>query len=147
MRIVARAGRTRSPGDVLLFARVLAFSITVPVLVRLGPARLGRVLEAVTAHRPESPVAPSDPDAVVAYVDAAMRIGRPVVRPGCLTRGVTTYFFLRRRGAPVCLHFGMGDVGADPLGHCWVTWDGEPFAEPTDPRPTFHSVYRIPARL
>ena len=139
------ARRSRPAGDVLLFARVLAFSVTVPALVRLGPARLGRVLDAVTARRAYGPVAPSDGNTLVACVDAAMRIGHPVVRPGCLTRGLTTYFFLRRRGAPVRLHFGVGQVAGKLVGHCWVDWDGEPFAEHTDPRPAFTSVYRIPA--
>jgi hypothetical protein len=38
----------------------------------------------------------------------------------------------------------MGKVGAEFVGHCWLTQQGEPFLEPVDPRQTFTPVYSIP---
>lgn len=76
----------------------------------------------------------------------APRIGRPLVRSGCLTRGVTLYWFLRRAGLEVELRFGLDPDDAGDLtdGHCWLTLDGEPYLEPRDPRPRFTEVYRLP---
>jgi hypothetical protein len=75
----------------------------------------------------------------------APRIAYPLVRTGCLTRGVTLFWFLRRAGLDVELRFGLdtGDIEA-PDGHCWIALDGEPFLEKTDPRPRFVELYRLP---
>jgi hypothetical protein len=73
----------------------------------------------------------------------AIRAGRPLVRPGCLTRGVTRYYFFRRDGMDVSLCFGMGQVEGQFVGHCWLVKDGVPFMEPRDPRPLYAEMYRI----
>ncbi len=122
--------------------RILGFSAAVPAMLRLGPARLARYLDAWIARRP--PI-PTDASTVVTLVDVAMRAGAPAIRPGCLTRGVTLYYFLRRAGEPVTLEFGIGEVGGEPVGHCWLTKAGEPFLEPRDPRPVFRALYSFPA--
>jgi hypothetical protein len=76
---------------------------------------------------------------------AALRVGRPLVRRGCLTRGITLYYFLRRAGADVRLCFGLGAVdGGDGFdGHCWLVLAGEPYLEPRDPRPLYTEMYRF----
>ena len=73
----------------------------------------------------------------------AIRAGRPLVRPGCLTRGVTRYYFFRRDGMDVSLCFGMGKFDEEFVGHCWLVKDGVPFMEPRDPRPLYTEMYRI----
>lgn len=124
--------------------RIVVFSAAVPAMLRLGPARLARYLDGWIARRP--PIS-ADPRKVATLVDAAMRAGAPAVRPGCLTRGVTLYYFLRRSGEPVTLEFGIGEVGGEPVGHCWLTRDGEPFLESRDPRPVFRALYSFPAPM
>jgi hypothetical protein len=111
-------------------------------MLRLGPARLsGRLDRSIGRRRPIA----TETETVVRLVDAAMRVGAPAVRPGCLTRGVTLYYFLRRAGEPVTLQFGLGEVNGEPVGHCWLTKGGEPFLEARDPRPVFRSLYSFPA--
>ncbi len=122
--------------------RVLGFSAAVPAMLRLGPAQLARYLDGWITRRP--PIS-ADAQTVAALVEAAMRAGAPAVRPGCLTRGVTLYYFLRRAGEPVTLEFGIGEVGGEAVGHCWLVKDGEPFLESRDPRPVFRAVYSFPA--
>jgi len=131
----------RNARDGLYFARVLGFATMAPALMRLGPARLDRLLEAGISGRP---VLASDANHVAACVDGAMRLGYPAVRPGCLTRGLTMYYFLRRAGLPVRLHFGMGVVAGSLVGHCWIVHHGGPFLEHTDPSPIFRSVCAFP---
>ncbi|MFP5288247.1 MAG: lasso peptide biosynthesis B2 protein, partial [Thermoanaerobaculia bacterium] len=92
---------------------------------------------------------PPDPEAVraaVGRIDRLLAAGRPIVRSGCLTRGLTLYWFLRRMGADVSLRFGMGRMSGEMAGHCWIVYQGEPLAERQDPRPLFTETWRIEAR-
>jgi hypothetical protein len=131
-----------SARDAVLFTRILGFSLAVPALLRLGPARLSARLERTIRGRAHIR---AEPETLATLVDLAMRAGAPAVRRGCLTRGITLYYFLRRAGEPVTLEFGIGDVGGDPVGHCWLSRGGEPFLEARDPRPVFSTVYSFPA--
>ena len=131
----------RSISDLFLFFQVLLFAAAVPFLLRLKLSRVGTLLE---------PRIPSSADRerleqITEYVEMAIRAGRPLVRPGCLTRGVTRYFFFRRNGLDVSLCFGMGQVKEGFVGHCWLVKDGVPFMEVRDPRPLYVEMYRISA--
>ena len=77
------------------------------------------------------------------WVDAVIRRGQPLVRPGCLTRGVTLYYALRRAGDDVSLCFGVGFDGGETTGHCWLDKDGEPLLERADPLSRFTEVVRL----
>ena len=129
----------RSISDVFLFFQVLFFAAAVPLLLRLKLSRVQALLE------PKNPsLAERDRvEQITEYVEMAMRQGRPLVRPGCLTRGVTRYFFFRRDGMDVSLCFGMGQVDGKYVGHCWLVKDGIPFMETRDPRPLYSEIYRI----
>jgi hypothetical protein len=129
----------RSIPDVFLFSQVLIFAAAVPFLLRLKLSRVETLLE---------PRTPSSADGdrveeIAEYVEMAIRAGRPLVRPGCLTRGVTRYYFFRRNGLDVSLCFGMGQVKGVFVGHCWLVRDGVPFMERQDPRPLYAEMYRI----
>jgi hypothetical protein len=128
--------------DALLFLRVFAFAVAVPLLLRLKLSRLGALLE------PRSSLLIADRDRVAkvaSYLEIAIRRGSPVVRPGCLTWGVTRYYFFRRAGMDVSLCFGMSQTGETFIGHCWLEKDGQPFMEAGDPRKRFLEMHRIPA--
>jgi hypothetical protein len=131
----------RRPGDVLLFARILFFAAAIPALLRLKLSRLEALLEPKRTLRTTEPATARK---VVTYLDYVLQAGSPLVRGGCLTRGLTLYFFLRRAGLDVALCFGMGKVEGRFTGHCWLVKDGEPFLEMKDPRPLFAEVYVMP---
>ena len=133
----------RALADRLLVARVFAVAAAVPFLVRLGPSRLAWLMERVPVARVPDPAAA---DRVRDALDRVIRSGRPFVRPGCLTRGLTLYLFLRRAGIDVALSFGIGRPDARFAGHCWLVRDGEPFLERRDPRGVFAEMYSIPRR-
>jgi hypothetical protein len=123
-------------------------AVASPVLARLDLKRLQRCLEP-SARLSRAPAA--DPDAVVEAVgrrvDRMIRWGKPVVRPGCLTRGITGYYILRRTGLDVALCFGMGAVRApDATAHCWLVLDGNPVLEAADPRGTYTELVRLSSR-
>jgi hypothetical protein len=134
--------RFENPADAVLFARVTLFAAAVPALLRLPLPRLERMLEP-RRLRPAPNKARTD--RVVRHVEQALARARPLVRPGCLTRSVTLYYFLRRAGEDVTLCFGLGRVNGRYEGHAWLTKDGRPFLEPTDPTGHFTQTYAIPA--
>ena len=130
-------------GGALLSLRILAFAATAPVL--LARTRLGSLAAALEPARP--PAAAPTAAAVTARVtrvDRVLAAGWPIVRRGCLTRGLTRYRFLRELGADVSLTFGIAPGSGDWAGHCWLELAGEPLAEPRDPRPTYAEMWRIP---
>jgi hypothetical protein len=129
----------RSIPDVFLFLQILFFAAAVPFLLRLKISRVRALLEMGIRS-------PSDRDRIeqiTEYVEMAIQMGRPMVRPGCLTRGLTRYYFFRRDGMDVSLCFGMGRDKEEFAGHCWLVKNGAPFLEKQDPRPLFAEMYRI----
>ena len=129
-----------SPGEALLALRVLLVAMSVPLITRLSLERQEALLE------PRRP-APPDPEReawLVANVDRLLSAGRPVIRPGCLTRGLTHYYFLRRAGVDVQLRYGLGHPVGEADGHCWLVRDGEPFLERADPRGRYVETYSMP---
>ncbi len=68
---------------------------------------------------------------VAAVVEVAQQLAHPVVRRGCVTRGVSLYWLLGRDDLRLC--FGIGGPADDFFGHCWLERDGEPL--PRERRP------------
>lgn len=134
----------RSPGELFLFLRVLSFAAAVPMLLRL---RLPQLLAGLEPYSLPVTAEPSRVRRIIHCVEAVLRLGSPLVRPGCLTRSLTLYYFLRRAGLQVTLCFGMGQMDGKFVGHCWLMKEEEPFLERQDPRPLFAETYRFPAEL
>lgn len=135
--------RSTEPDGALLALRILAFAAAAPGLLRRR-----RLSDLAAALEPERPPAGGPTAAQVAarlaQVDRVIAAAWPLVRRGCLTRGLTRYRFLRELGADVSLAFGVAPERGDWAGHCWLELGGEPLAEPRDPRPTFAETWRIP---
>ena len=136
--------QSRRTPPALLLVRLTSVAVAAPLLVRAGLPRLQKWLE---PRRPPSPPDPGEVDRLAAqfgrWVDAIIRRGHPVVRPGCLTRGVTLYDALRHAGLEVELCFGVGPDQGSMAGHCWLDLDGEPLLEKVDPRSKFTEVVRL----
>jgi hypothetical protein len=129
---------------VILFAQLSAFAGAVPVLMRLPVTRWAKL---VTRPPRRRPVPAAEIERLERLIALAPRVGRPMVKTGCLTRGVTLCWYLRRAGLDVELRFGIqvaGPAGAGADGHCWLALDGEPFLERVDPRSRFTELYRLP---
>jgi hypothetical protein len=137
-----RRERRARPGGALLPLRVMAFGLTVPCLLRGSLEKLAARLEGTSAKTGKTlRYEPRTAEELARRVDVWLRAGWPLVRRGCLTRGITQLWFLRRAGFPVSLRFGLD---SDLAGHCWLVLDGEPFAEKRDPRPLYTETWRIP---
>lgn len=126
------------PVEGFLFVRIFLFAISVPALMLWKLPRLRILME------PSNPIAVPEPariQQIATCVEYVLLAARPLVRPGCLTRGLTRYYFLRRAGLDVKLCFGIGKVNDKFVGHCWLLKDGKPFMEKRDPAPVFKEVY------
>jgi len=124
----------------LLHFRIFLFAATVPLILRLP---LPRVEQLLRPRRRRSQRAAVNADEVVRCVDRVLASTNRLLRPGCLTRGVTLYYFLRRAGIDVSLSFGIGDIDGRFAGHCWLVKSGEPFLERNDPTHAFASFYTL----
>jgi hypothetical protein len=119
-------------------------AVAAPWMVRAGLPRLQRWLEPGRPPRAIQPdVSGHVENQMAVWVDAIIRRGHPLVRPGCLTRGVTLYYALRREGDDVALCFGVGADGGVMTGHCWLDKSGEPLLERDDPLSMFTEVVRL----
>jgi Transglutaminase-like superfamily len=119
---------------------VAAVATVVPLLARLSLPRQ----EAVLLPRRRRALDAARADWLAANVDRVLAMSHPVVRTGCLTRGLTYFYFLRRAGVDVRLSYGLGEIEGKVEGHCWIVRDGEPFLERQDPRELYTETYSIP---
>lgn len=129
-------------------ARILLFAALSPLLLRaVKLERLGAWLEPAKAAATPAGT-PDAPEEVVRRVDRLIKLGWPLVRRGCLVRGMTLYRFLREAGFETALCFGMGQPEGETglTGHCWIELDREPLAEKRDPRPIYTETFRIAPR-
>jgi hypothetical protein len=140
-RRLAALREVRRRGDTALFVESFGVALTTPLLMRLPLPRLDALLDWVVTR--STPAGEADPDAIANTVLQMLQTGRPLVRRGCLTRGLTLYYCLRRAGVDVELSFGMGrTTGGDGFdGHCWLVLSGAPYLEPRDPRSDYATMY------
>ena len=139
--------------DLGLFVHVVLVGATVPLFLRLPLTRQAALLapgaggnsgwrssRRIEADRAE------DVARLTQCMELAQDVARPLVRAGCLTRGIVLYWFLGRGDGEIELCFGLGRPRdrVEYSGHCWLTRRGEPFLEPEDPRTSFSLIYRIP---
>lgn len=126
--------------SLLLLLRIYLVAVAVPVLLRLQLSRVSVLFE---PRRPSSQPDEERAQEIIKGVDWVMKSGWPLVRTGCLTRGFTLLFFLRRAGIDVELLFGVGTLDGQTEAHCWLVRAGEPYLESSDPRLRFTGVCRL----
>ena len=139
----------RTPGDCWLLARALVIAALVPVLFRFRLSTISRWLERRTRHVSRVSDA-AGIESIIRCVELAMILGRPLVRPKCLTRTITLYYFLRPTGLNLSVCFGatLKNGQLEPVpGHCWLLKDGLPFLEADDPAGRFIPIYTLPNPL
>ena len=130
----------RSPREAARMVHVAVVAALVPLIVRLPLPRQ----EALLMPRRRPSYDPLKVDWLAVNVDRVLARSHPVVRTGCLTRGLTHFYFLRRAGVDVDLRYGLGEIDGRIEGHCWLVRDGEPFLEREDPRGRYTETYSIP---
>ena len=139
--------RLRTPSQWWLFLRVLTFATAVPLLFNLRLSVLSRVLERRIRSARRRRLDSINSNQIIRCVEIVRAVGWPLVRPQCLIRAVTLYYFLRCAGMDLNLCFGAARKEGrlvEAAGHCWLVKDGEPFLEERDPRASFLPIYCLP---
>ncbi len=129
--------RLHGARESLLLAGVLAAAPVVPALMRLPMPTVDGILRRTRRRGPRR----LPDERVAAVVEVAQQLAHPVVRRGCVTRGVSLYWLL---GNDLRLCFGIGGPADDYFGHCWLERDGEPYLEKEDPRERFPAQFALP---
>ena len=142
MRERLRALRVlHGPRELALLGQVLVAAPWVPLLMRRPLPQVDRALR--RARRPRTRLAD---ERVAAVVEAAQGLAHPLVRRGCLTRGVSLFWLLGEGGDRLRLCFGIGGPADDFFGHCWLEHAGSPRLEREDPRTRFPAQVVLPLR-
>lgn len=134
----------------LSYTRTLLVAVLVPSQRQLlrQVLRVGRRLpylleqplpEALAQLTPQPAGSELAPATIRQIVDAATAfgIGRPLGI--CLRRSLLRYYFLRRAGLPLVVHFGARREESELSGHAWLTLAGQPYHEP----PQQHQGYIV----
>ncbi|MCB9679295.1 MAG: lasso peptide biosynthesis B2 protein [Alphaproteobacteria bacterium] len=128
--------------DTRFVVRASALAIALPPLLRALP--LPELVRRVAGDLGASAALP-EPSRMVWLTDGVLRRGRGPFAANCVVRSLILLRYLRRRGVPAVVVFGARRTAEKPIdGHAWVTIDGEPLAEATDPRPLYRETYRFP---
>jgi hypothetical protein len=134
-------GKISRPLDVILMLRIFAFYIFInPILLKVNLSRLKTFLE------PQfSPTLPDQAKTgrTIEYIDAIVKVGKPLIPSRCFTRGTMMFYFLRRAGLRVDLVFGVEKTSDAFTGHCWLLKDEAPYLEANDPRKFYTPMYTI----
>jgi Transglutaminase-like superfamily len=137
-----RALRRLRGSELPVFVRVLTLSPLCPLLLHLP---LPVVSWAVTRRRGRRGRG-LEPQRAAAVVETAQAFAHPLVRRGCLTRGLSLFWLLNDPADDMRICFGLGGPADGFAGHCWLERGGEPYLERVDPRERFPEQFAIPAR-
>ena len=118
-RVARMRAVVRRPGDVVLFARMVGWAATLPVLKRR--MSLTRLVETA---RPKARTS-ARPETVIALASWVYRL--PGFRDNCLEKSLVTYRYLPAGPNEYRLVLGVRRAEAEgPPGHAWLTMDGRP---------------------
>jgi hypothetical protein len=116
----------RTPGDLWLASRMLAWALTLPLLVRALP--LPRLARLVAMRRPADERSTWRERQIVGLTH---RLCAPLSEPGggCLARSLLLYRYLGAAGARPRLLLGVRKRESRVQGHAWVAIDGRVVAD------------------
>jgi Transglutaminase-like superfamily len=114
----------KRPADAWLLARILGWSLVLPLAKRLVP--VPRLTALMRTHARSATRDPEVEETVAALTAWVFKTRPRGSRDNCLERALVTYRYLCRAGARPELVMGVarGEAGVD--GHAWVTVDGRP---------------------
>lgn len=124
-------GLITDPEQRALFREAQAFVRNLPERLKEPlPVAIKRLEEGGKTERPS----PEMERTTRNLADLAILLHRRSPLGICMRRSLTRYYFLRREGLPLQVHFGAKFVDGKPdreiTGHAWLTLDGKAYYEP-----------------
>lgn len=134
-------GSVSGPSEAWLLARVLGWSLVLPIAKRAVPLpRLVRLI------RPRKRAAERDAEREAAIASIAAWVFKtrpPGARDNCLERGLVAYRYLSRAGASPELVIGVAQRMEGVHGHAWVTVDGRAVHDSVDTIAGFEPIFVV----
>ena len=124
---LARRIAGRTPAEILLVARMVAWFIPMPLVKRV--ISLPRLTRIMWSEPGDLATTPEQQRRIIAAARFLVR-SRPFGREGdCLDRGLVNFRFLSRADLAPRLVLGVRRDGGRVDGHAWVVVKGEPVGE------------------
>jgi hypothetical protein len=111
-----------TPSDAWLLAKVLGWSVVLPIAKRTLP--LPRLVRLMRARKYAAQRDPEREAAIASIVAWVFKTRPPGARDNCFERSLVAYRYLSRAGASPGLVVGIAKGTAGAHGHVWVTVDG-----------------------
>jgi Transglutaminase-like superfamily len=96
----------------------------------------------LTPRRPST--RPLPPERILHLAELLLDRSLFGIRATCLLRSLVLYRFLRESGVDVRLHLGVSSEKGTLSGHAWLTRNGHPWLESSDPGDRFVEVICFP---
>lgn len=132
LRALLHPVQRRLLGEVLALARRLPGILEQPLPVALA------------ALTPELGAEPLEAETTRRIIDALTGFGAGRPLGICLRRSLLRYYFLRRAGLPLVVHFGARRKVDGIGGHAWLTLHGQPFHEHPENYQGFTLMFSYP---
>lgn len=119
----------RHPRNVKIFLEMFAFAAVMPLLMKLYS--LERVLGIITprAKGRRNHASHARTEILVQLGVLLLKRNRLFLKNSCLKRSMLLYYFLRKHGVEVCIHFGVKKLDGYLAGHSWLTQNGTLLAD------------------
>jgi hypothetical protein len=134
----------RHPKNLIILLKMFTFAAVIPVLMKFYS--LERILGIITPSNKERPKDVSHVSAkkIVRLGMFLLKRNRLFLKNSCLKRSLLLYYFLRKNGIEVNIHFGVKKRGGYLAGHSWLTKDGNLFADLERHSKAFTEVLSFP---
>ncbi len=139
--MIARAAAL-GPADLWL---VLRMSLLLPLLLGLQRLMsLPRLLKLLGRRPAAATAGEEDVARLIRLTQGLLALRISIFQPNCLKQSLILFYFLRRRGFPASIHFGVHMTDGSFGSHSWIELGGEPIAEKEDPRAELNTIYSFP---
>lgn len=128
-----------------ILLEMLAFAAVMPILMKYFS--LERVLDVLTPYEKRQTHKTSRASAkkIVHLGMLLLKRNRFFLKNSCLKRSLLLYYFLRKNGIAVQIHFGVKKLDDNLTGHSWLTQGGNLIADREQHRKAFTEVVSFPA--
>lgn len=128
-----------------LLLEMFAFAAVMPILMKC--LSLERILSMLTPCEKEQTqnISRASIKRIVRLSLLLLNCNRLFLKNSCLKRSLLLYYFLRKHGVNVQIHFGIKRLDDRLSGHSWLTQDGNLFADRERHCRAFTEVLSFPA--
>jgi len=129
--------------EYILATRVAGFLVWLPIAVRLHS--ITRLVTIITPKHKSRDIRILLEERVSYIVHRILRIFQNRGYDySCLRRSLVLFHFMRLRGLPVVINFGVRMKEGRLTGHAWLTLNGDLFKEPKDKVGIYTLVFSLP---